>query len=109
MRLRRLFPKSTVMVAVVFLAASLRAQQPLPVSTQARLSLRSHLKTLTQRDFAELSAKAQSGIEKRNTRWHWYTSKIEWSPETLLRRGIGCSSLPNKVTCPRKKGWARFT
>jgi len=61
MRLHRLFPKSTVMVAVVFLAASLRAQQPLPVSTQARLSLRSHLKTLTQKDFAELSAKAQSG------------------------------------------------
>src|ERR1700722_21030329 len=60
MRLHRLFPKSTVMVAVV-LVASLRAQQPLPLSTQARLSTRSHLETLTQRDFAELSAKAQSG------------------------------------------------
>jgi uncharacterized protein len=61
MRLHRSLSMSTVVVAVIFLVASLRAQQPLPVSTQARLSTRSRLRTLTQRDFTELLAKAQSG------------------------------------------------
>jgi TPR repeat protein len=60
MRLHRSLSMSTVVVAVIFLVTSLRAQQPLPVSTQARLSTRSRLRTLTQRDFTELLAKAQS-------------------------------------------------
>ena len=69
MRLHRSLPAAiTAMVAVVVLAASLRAQQPLPVSTQARLSMQSRLKALTKRDFTELIANAQSGDKEAQYR-----------------------------------------
>jgi TPR repeat protein len=61
MRPHRSLPTITAVVAVIFLVASLHAQQPLPVSTQVRLATLSRLKALTQGDFTELSAKAQSG------------------------------------------------
>jgi len=61
MRLQRSLPAITAVVAVIFLVPSLRAQQPLPLSTQARLATLSRLEVLTQRDFTELLAKAQSG------------------------------------------------
>jgi TPR repeat protein len=61
MRLHRSLPAITAVVAVIFLVHSLRAQQALPVSTQARFATLSRLEVLTQRDFTELLAKAQSG------------------------------------------------
>ena len=61
MRLHRSLPAITVVVAAILLAPSVCAQQPLPVSTQARLSTLSRLEALTQKDFTELLAKAQTG------------------------------------------------